>query len=96
VVRQQELDDILKEATRWHGERNDYVHSRWAIPNKAAGGVVRLKFDKKIGRDTVKSVEPEALSKIVEGMETSTNRLRQFFWKFGDYQQWIVERMPPI
>lgn len=95
-ARQLELDVILKEATTWHGKRNDFVHSRWAIPDKAAGGVVRLKFDKKIGRDRVEPVKPEALSEIVEGLETSTNRLHQFFWSFGDYHQWIVQRMPPI
>jgi hypothetical protein len=57
---------------------------------------VRLKFDKKIGRDAVEPVKPEELSKIVEGMETSTNRLRQCFWNFGDYHDWLMKRMPPI
>jgi hypothetical protein len=96
VVRQQELDDILKEATRWHGERNDYVHSRWAIPDKAAGGVVRLKFNKKLGHDSVEAVKREALKEIVEGMEACTDKLRKFFWNFGDYYQWLIKRMPPI
>jgi hypothetical protein len=96
VARQQELDGILNEATKWHNKRSDYIHSRWAIPDKAAGGVVRLKFEKTIGRDVVEPVKPEALNKIVEGMEASTTRLRQFFWKLEDYHQWIVQRMPPI
>jgi hypothetical protein len=34
------------------------------------------------------------LSKIVEGMEASTNRLRECFWNFGGYHDWLMKRMP--
>jgi hypothetical protein len=96
LARQQQLDDILKEAASWHNKRNEFVHSRWAIPDKVSGGVVRLKFDKKLGRDSVEPVKAEALKMIVEGTEASTDKLRKLFGSFGDYHSWIMKRMPPI
>jgi hypothetical protein len=94
-IKQAGLDDILKNAEIWHDRRNEYVHARWCIPNKASG-VVRLKFDAKKERDQVVSVKPNDLHEITARIEDYTSRLRtHFLGSFGDYLGWLKKRMPP-
>jgi hypothetical protein len=94
-IKQDELDDILKNAKIWHDRRNEYVHARWCIPNKASG-VVRLKFDDKEERDQVVSVKPSDLHEIATRIEDYTSGLRtHFLGTFGDYLGWLKKRLPP-
>jgi hypothetical protein len=95
-ARQDELKQILDDAINWHKKRNEFVHSRWGIPDKESGGVVRIKFDINSGHDTVAPVRPQDLNDISIEMEKCTKQLRDFFWKFGDYQDWLIKRRPTI
>jgi hypothetical protein len=94
-IERAELEEILKEAKLWHDRRNEYVHARWCIPNKAAGGVVRIKFDPVISRDKAEPITRSDLTLIVTSMEDCTEHLNKFFGAFGDYHQWLIKRMPP-
>jgi hypothetical protein len=93
VARQQALDDILREATKWHDKRNQFVHSRWGMPGHVSG-VIQIKF--KGVSDVTEQVTPIELRKIADEMESCTKRLRDLFWSFGDYHEWLMKRMPPI
>ena len=95
LIKQAELEDILTGATTWHDERNKYVHARWCIPDKKAGGVICLKFDAAKKRDQVRSVKPSDLHKVATGVEDYTSRLRtHFLGTFVDYRDWLEKRMP--
>jgi hypothetical protein len=91
--KQQELDDILDKATTWHNKRNQFVHSRWGMPDREAG-VTKIKF--KGVSDATEQVTPSDLRKIADEMESCTKRLRDLFWSFGDYHYWLMKRMPSI
>src|SRR5271157_5211220 len=95
-AKQNELKQILDDAKKWHKERNEFVHARWCIPEKAKGGVVRIRFDVASGRDKVDPITPQQLTDISTEMEKCTKRLRAFFWKLGDYHDWLIQRMPTI
>jgi hypothetical protein len=88
------LEGILKDATTCHNRRNEYVHARWCIPDKASGGVVRLKFKATVGRDVVEPFTPDEMNNISAEMEKCPKQLRDFFWKFGDYREWLTKRTP--
>jgi len=44
--------------------------------------------------DKPEVVKPQELKKIADDMESCTKRLRQLFWQFGDYYEWLIQRMP--
>jgi hypothetical protein len=63
------------------------------MPDREAG-VTKIKF-KGVG-DVTEQVTPDELRKIADEMESCTKRLRDLFWSFGDYHQWLIKRMPSI
>jgi len=88
----------LKKASDWHKQRNQFVHSRWAIPD-GKSGVTKIKF-RGIG-DTTEEVTPNDFAQNRGGMPLPTvfhqslsgsNRASPPSWHKGTKQAAIVAR----
>jgi hypothetical protein len=94
-AKRQELDQILKACVAQHDNRNIFLHSRWALPEKGStAAAVRAKFQQ--GKDKYEDVTLGQLEKLVRDIEECTTRLRDFFSEgaaFSDYWQWIANRV---